>query len=267
MCDDFSPDSSQDFFCPNEIRKRGDMLTILNGLLTAVKENMTSVIISLTVVALSVILLFFVERYVSGRNKRERVTKTSYLTSVAFLSAIAGVLMLFEFPIPFIAPGFYKIDFSEVPVLVGAFALGPVAGIIIEFIKILINLFINGTTTAFIGEIANFTIGVCYVLPASVLYYFGKNKKEAIAGMAFGTVFTTTIGVLLNAYVLIPFYAVAFGGVEKIIAAGTAVNPNINSVLSFCFIAVAPFNLLKFTLVSVITFSLYGSIKKVIRRG
>lgn len=243
------------------------MPAILNGLLTSVKENMTLVIISLTVVILSVVLLFLVERYISGRRKEEKFAKTNYLTSIAFLSAIAGVLMLFEFPIPFLAPGFYKIDFSEVPVLLGAFTLGPAAGIVIEFVKIMINLFINGTTTAFVGEIANFTIGVCYVIPASVLYYFGKNRREAIAGMVFGTIFTTTVGVLLNAYVLIPFYAAAFGGVEKILAAGTAVNSNINSVLSFCLIAVAPFNVLKFTVVSLISFSMYGSINKVIKRG
>ena len=85
--------------------------------------------------------------------------KTRTLVEIGMLGAIATVLMLFEFPLPFIAPPFYELDFSEVPVLVGAFALGPVAGATIELVKILINLLVNGTNTAFVGEIGNYIIG------------------------------------------------------------------------------------------------------------
>ena len=102
-----------------------------------------------------------------------RSEKTRTMVEIAMLSAIAVVLMLFEFPLPFIAPPFYELDFSEVPVLIGAFALGPWAGVIIEAIKILLNLVINGTITAFVGEIGNFIIGVAFVLPAALIY----NKK------------------------------------------------------------------------------------------
>ena len=91
------------------------------------------------------------------------------MAKVGVLSAMATVLMLFEFPLP-IAPSFYELDFSEVAVLIGSFALGPLAGVLIEFIKILINLLINGTDTLFVGELANFLMGCAFVLPAALVY-------------------------------------------------------------------------------------------------
>src|SRR5512138_3091678 len=80
------------------------------------------------------------------------------IAQIGVLTAIATVLMLFEFPLWF-APGFYKIDLSDVPILIGSFAIGPLAGLIMEFIKNLLNLMINGTTTGGIGELSNFVIG------------------------------------------------------------------------------------------------------------
>ena len=95
--------------------------------------------------------------------------KTRTLVEIGMLGAIATILMLFEFPIPFLAPPFYELDFSEVPVLVGAFALGPMAGATIELIKILINLMVNGTATAFVGEIGNYLLGCSFIIPAAVI--------------------------------------------------------------------------------------------------
>ena len=106
------------------------------------------------------------------------INKTRTLVEIGMLGAIATVLMLFEFPLPFIAPPFYEIDLSEVPVLVGAFALGPVAGATIEFVKILINLLINGTATAFVGEIGNYIIGCSFIIPAALIYKKKKSKKK-----------------------------------------------------------------------------------------
>lgn len=242
------------------------MLAVLSSLITVISDNLASVMLSLAVVCVILLVLQSMEVLLSKKSEEKRVSHVTYMTLVALLSAISGILMLFEFPIPFIAPGFYKVDLSEVPVIVGAFALGPVAGVLIEFIKILINLFVNGTTTAFIGEIANFLIGIAFVIPASMVYYVRKTKKKAVIGLIYGTIFTTITGVLLNAYVLLPFYAAAFGGMENIVAAGTAVNPAINSVFTFCMIAVAPFNLIKFSIVSVISLSIYGSVSRVIKR-
>ena len=92
----------------------------------------------------------------------------------------------FEIPLPF-APAFYEIDFSEVPVLVGCFAMGPLAGAVIELIKIILNLAINGTMTAGVGEVANFLIGCSLVVPAGLIYRKMKTRKGAIIGMVTGT--------------------------------------------------------------------------------
>ena len=102
------------------------------------------------------------------------------IVSVGMLAAIAVVLMLFEFPLPFIAPSFYELDLSEVPILIGAFALGPVAGVMAELVKILLNLAISGTDTAFVGEFANFVMGCAFVVPASLIYQAKKSRKNAL---------------------------------------------------------------------------------------
>lgn len=187
------------------------------------------------------------------------------ITQIGMLSAIAVVLMLFEIPLPF-APAFYEIDFSEVPVLVGCFAMGPVAGAAIEFVKIILNLLINGSVTAGVGEIANFLIGCAFCVPAGIIYRRNKTKKTAVTGMIVGTVFMTAAGCLLNAYVLLPAYAKAFEmPIKGLIEMGTAVNGNITNLFTFVIFAVAPFNLLKGILVSLIVMAIYKKISPVFK--
>ena len=175
--------------------------------------------------------------------------KVRMMAQIGMLSAIAVVLMLFEIPLPF-APSFYEIDFSEVPVLVGSFAMGPLAGAAIEFVKILLNFAINGTTTAGVGEFANFLIGCAMVLPAAWIYKMNHTRKGAIIGMLTGTLFMAFIGCFLNAFVLLPTYAKAFGmPIDALVGMGTAGNSHITSLTTFVIFAVAPFNLLKGVLV------------------
>ena len=126
-------------------------------------------------------------------SKMSQIGKTRYMVQVAMLGAAAVVLMFFDIPLPF-APSFYKIDLSEVPVLIGAFAMGPLAGAAIELIKILLNLVMKGSTTAGVGEVANFLIGCAYVMPAAWIYKTQKTKKNAMIGMAVGTVFLAAAG-------------------------------------------------------------------------
>ena len=126
-------------------------------------------------------------------SKMSQIGKTRYMVQVAMLGAAAVVLMFFDIPLPF-APSFYKIDLSEVPVLIGAFAMGPLAGAAIELIKILLNLVMKGSTTAGVGEVANFLIGCAYVMPAAWIYKAQKTKKNAVIGMAVGTVFMAAVG-------------------------------------------------------------------------
>ena len=98
------------------------------------------------------------------------------IAKIAVMGALAGALMFFEFPLPFLPP-FYKIDFSEVAVLISGFALGPLAAVLVEFIKIVVHLLIKGTTTLFVGELANFLIGCSFVVPAALIYKYHKNKR------------------------------------------------------------------------------------------
>jgi riboflavin transporter FmnP len=174
--------------------------------------------------------------------------------------------MLLEFPIPFIAPPFYEFDFSEVPVLIGAFALGPAAGAMIELVKILINLLINGTATAFVGEIGNYFLGCSFIIPAALIYKKRKSKKNAMIAMIAGTITMTVFGCILNAYVLLPTYAAAFGmPIDAIIELGSTINGNVTNIMTFVILVVAPFNILKGIAVSVITLLIYKHISPILK--
>lgn len=187
------------------------------------------------------------------------------MTQIAVLSAISFILMLFEFPIFFI-PNFYKLDLSEVPVLIGTLILGPLAGAIIELIKILLHLAFNGTITAGVGEFANFVIGCALVVPTGIIYKKRKTLKSCIIGLVIGIVTMTVIGSLFNAYVLLPLYSKAIMPLDSIIKMGTQLNPNITGLSTFVLFAVAPFNIIKGILVSVITILLYKRVIPAIKK-
>ena len=195
--------------------------------------------------------------------KENKLFTLKHLVLMGMFGALGAVLMLFEFPIPFIAPPFYGLDLSEIPVLVGTFSMGPLAGLVIELVKILVKLVLKPTTTGFVGEFANFCIGCSLVLPAGFLYKRNKTKKGALIGMIIGTVSMAVIGAVLNALVMIPFYS-NFMPLESIIAAGAAINPVVSNVWTFAFACVAPFNLVKGALVSLITTLVYKRISIII---
>lgn len=187
------------------------------------------------------------------------------LVKIAMLAAVAMILMLFEIPLPF-APAFYEIDFSEVPVMVGSFAMGPLAGAIIELVKILLNFVLTGTDTGGVGELANFIIGCSLCVPAGLIYRRNRTRKNALIGMIAGTVLMTCIGCVINAFVLLPTYATIFNmPIDALVAMGTAVNSSITSLSTFVMFAVAPFNLLKGVLVSVVVFLIYKKISPIFR--
>lgn len=197
--------------------------------------------------------------------KPEKQSPARRVAYVGIFAAIAAVLMYFEFPLPF-APGFYELDFSEIPVLICSFSMGPVAGVVCEFLKVVLKLLLKGTSTAFVGDLANFVVGCSFILPASVVYFAKKTKTGAIIGMGVGTAAMTVFGSLFNAIYLIPTFSVLFGQpLEVIIGMGTAINPAIVSVNTLVLFAVVPFNLLKGVAVSVITFFLYKHIERLLR--
>ena len=196
----------------------------------------------------------------------KKVFTTKNLVLMAMFSALAAVLIWWEFPIPFIAPNFYEIDLSEIPILVGSFIMGPVSGVIMEAIKIILKLLIKGTSTAYVGDFANFCIGVCLVVPASIIYQKHKTKKNAFIGMLAGTLFMAVAGVVLNYFVMIPFYVKAFGmPLEAIIGAGAKIQPLVTNKLSFTIVCVAPFNIVKGIIVSLVTALIYKHISAFVK--
>lgn len=198
----------------------------------------------------------FMNKSNGKRNKSIRA-----MVQIAMLSAVAGVLMLFEFPLPFLAPSFYELDFSEVPVLIGTFAIGPAAGATIELMKILLNFVMNGTITAGVGESANFLMGCAFVVPAGLIYRRKKDKKHALAGMVIGTLCMALASAFLNSMVLLPAYGKAFGmPIDAFVAMGSEIFPVIDNLFTFCLFSVVPFNLLKGIVVSALTFVLYKRI-------
>ena len=194
---------------------------------------------------------------------KEKWLTTKNLVFMAMFGALGGVLMLFEFPLVFLAPSFYGLDLSEVPVLVGTFAMGPGAGVIIELVKIVMKLVLKPTTTGFVGEFANFVIGCSLVVPAGIIYHAKKSKKSAIYGMIAGTVIMTVAGVVINAVVMLPFYSNVMP-LETIIAAGSAINPAVSNIWTFAIICVGPFNLVKGIVVSFVTQLVYKRISNLI---
>lgn len=201
----------------------------------------------------------------AGRSAGKMNIRT--MVQVGMLGAVAMILMFFEVPLWF-APPFYKIDLSELPVLIGCFAMGPIAGVLIELVKILLHMVVQGTTTAGVGDLANFLIGCAFIVPAGMIYKKMKTKKGALLGMAVGTVIMTGIGCVLNAYILLPFYATAFGmPMDALVQMGTKVNAGIQDVFSFVMLAVAPFNIIKGIVVSALTLVLYKNIRPILRKS
>lgn len=186
---------------------------------------------------------------------------------IAILSALSSVLMLFEFPLPFIAPPFYGLDFSEIPALIGGFALGPVAGVIIEALKIVLKVLFKPSSTAYVGELGNFLVGVSLVLPATLVYQKMKNKNGAIIGLAVGTICMTIGATLINYFFLLPAFSVLMNiPIENFVKMGTEIFPFIHDKLTFVLYSTAPFNFIKATLVSIIVALVYKHISRLIKK-
>ena len=225
-----------------------------------IQENVTFVLVSIAIVAALAIIAKIAQRFLPGMRKTSPARR---ITITSICAAIAAVLHILDFSIPFLAPEFYKLDFSELPVMLCGFYLGPAAAVYCEAVKILLKLLLKGTSTAFVGDFANFCVGCSLVLPAVIIYHTKKTKKTALLGLLAGTVVLTIFGSAFNAFYLLPKFAQLYKWpLDEIVAAGSAINPRINNVSTFVMFAVAPLNLIKGISVSVLTLLLY---KKVAR--
>ncbi len=234
----------------------------MSALIQSAMENVVFLAVCLLVFLGIYLVAWLFEKYFLKTVKE--VSKARRISYIAIFSVIAALLMYIEIPL-FFAPSFYEIDFSEVPVMICTFFLGPVAGVTTELAKVILKLLLKGTSTAFVGDFANFVVGCAFVLPASIVYHVKKRKGTAVAGMVLGTLCMTIFGSAFNAYYLIPKFAQLFGmPLEAIVGMGSAINANVTSVGTLVMFCVVPFNLLKGTLVSILTFLLYKRVEKLL---
>lgn len=197
---------------------------------------------------------------------KKKYFTTKRISSIAILSAIAGLLMLIDFPISFIAPTFYKMDISDLPCLIGSFALGPIAGAIIETLKILIKLVLKPTSTAFVGELSNLLCGISLCVPAGIVYKKHHNKKGALEGLIVGAVCYIVIGSLINYFITIPAFVNLYHiPLDTIIDMGKAIFPFITNKFMFVLVCVSLFNLFKVVIVGILTYLLYKRISPLLK--
>lgn len=202
---------------------------------------------------------------VNGRTNAAWNTNT--MVKISVLSVIAFLLMFFDIPLVFIAPPFLKIDISDLPAVLGAFAMGPMAGVIIELLKNILNVAIEGSGTAMVGEFSNFVVGAVFVGVAGAVYQRKKTLKNAIIGLVLGTIAMTVIMAFANYYVMFPFYAKLFGlPLEEIIKMGTAINAGIVDLKTMMVYAVVPFNLIKGVLISALSILIYKRVSPILHR-
>ncbi len=200
--------------------------------------------------------------------KLKTFEKTQYITKTAVLSALAALVMLLEIPLWF-APSFYKLDLSEIVALIGGFSMGPLAGVLIELFKNLLKLLIKGSSTAFVGELANFLTGCAFVVPAAVIYrlHGKKTKKKALLGLLAGSLSLIVIGAVFNYYVLIPFYATFYKmPMDAIVDMGHAVNGAITNLGTLIVFATVPFNAFKAVICSFVTMFIYPYLSPILKK-
>ena len=192
--------------------------------------------------------------------------RIKYIAKIAILSALAFVLMLFEMPLAFIAPPFYEMDFSDVIALIGSFALGPVAGVFIELLKNLLNILFTGSSTAYVGELANFVTGCAFVLPAAIVYKYNRTRKFALIGLIASALSLAAVGATINYFVMVPLYAKLYMPMETILGMAASIFPSIDTLWEMILLCVVPFNLIKGVLCGVITFVLYKKLAVLLKK-
>lgn len=184
------------------------------------------------------------------------------IAMTGMLGALATVLMFLEFPIPMLIPPFIKFDFSELPALLAAYSMGPVSGIAVCFIKNIINLL--HTQTGGVGELSNFILGVCFVLPAGLIYKKHKTQKNAMIGALLGAALMAVISVFSNYYIVYPVYT-NFMPMEAILGAYQMINKNVSSLWDALIWFNMPFTFVKGLCSVLITFLIYKRVSPILK--
>ena len=190
-----------------------------------------------------------------SNSKNRKILTTNYMIKIAVLAAMARVVMFLEFPLPMFPP-FLKLDFSDLVPLIGSLAMGPLAGVLIELFKCLIQL-VNSSTGG-VGSLANFIVGAAYVWAAGFYYQHHKTKKGAIFGLCLGCVTMIVAGAFVNYFITIPLYGLVMGWSEQmIVGMSSEIIPTIHDKFTLILFAFCPFNLIKSVLLTAMTIPLY----------
>ncbi len=195
---------------------------------------------------------------------REELT-TRNLVKISVLGAIGMILMFFDLSVGF-APPFLKLDISDMPGLIGAFAMGPMAGVIIQFLKNILSLLIEGTATGGVGELSNFIVGSVFVYSAGFIYYKKKDYLHAVIGLGIGIVLMTLVASLSNYFIVFPLYSKVMIPLDKIVEMAASVNTFVVDYKTLILYAVVPFNLLKGLVVSAVTLLLYKRVSPILHK-
>ena len=240
----------------------------MSGFFTAVKENASFVGVCLVTVIAITLIAYVAEKIAKRRSgDTDRVLATRKVVMIGMFVAISGILYCFNFGVQN-APSFYKLDCSERPALIAVLAFGPVAGVLVEFVKQIVTLLLKSTSTAFVGDLANYLIGCMLVLPASLVYQFHKSKHSALVGCVVGTIIMTVFGTWFNAVYLLPTFSKLFGmPLDAILGMGAAINPAVTSLTTFVIFMVAPINIIKGVGISALTRLIDKKISPIIKGG
>ena len=184
------------------------------------------------------------------------------ITKVGILSALSYGLMFIQVPIP-IAPPFMKLDLADVPSLIGGFALGPWYGVIIQFIKNLLNL--SKTMTGGVGELSNFIVGSTFVLVSSLIYRNNKTKKNSILSLILGVLAMSAVATISNAFVVFPLYGKAMNMDLSAFAAQAGKNSLVKNYFTLMIFSIAPFNIIKGAVESIVTELIYKRISPILK--
>lgn len=193
--------------------------------------------------------------------KQTRQSGLRRLAVTGILAAVATVLMMLEFPIPFLIPGFIKFDFSELPALLAAFSMGPLSGVAVCLVKNLIHLPL--TTTGCVGELCNFLLGVCFVLPAGILYRLRKSRRAALIGALVGAAAMAACSVPLNYFVSYPVYT-KFMPLDAIVGAYQALVPGVDGLLQCLVLFNMPFTFCKGLIDTLLVFLIYKHLSPIL---
>lgn len=192
----------------------------------------------------------------------QEMTKTRKLTMTAMLSAVAFVLMYFEFSVPFV-PAFLKMDLSELPELIAAFSMGPVSGVFVCLIKNVLHCAV--TQSATVGELSNFLLSAVFVIVAGLIYKKLHNRKGAVIGALAGTAAAALVSVVTNYFVVYPFYAAAYMPMEVIMGMYQAIRPSTETLLEALVIFNVPFTFIKFFIADLLTFAVYKRLSPILK--